>query len=151
MRGFVTVVLTIFILFNPDSGYPNSEKSCRTLFDKLTADIDLKQMTAARAAVDEYLPRYLKQIGHGITYKDALIVTLYPIIGPISVVDNGVSLLKNEGIRHVWKAPFRVAKKDGGYITAAVTLAYIDSKINITQVDYNEETKEFRSELGKKV
>lgn len=75
-------------------------------------------------------------------------IAFYPAVGPLHAIREAKDIIKQTGMKGLWKVPFRILRKDGATLVGLVTVHYINGKIIISQVDYDQETHDFKSELG---
>jgi hypothetical protein len=102
-------------------------------------------------ALNRLLAEAGQDVAKALTLKNKgrfMEMMFYPVLGPIRVAKEAQQLHKLQGPEQIWRAPFRIARKDAGVIVGALTIASLNGHYRILQVDFDHETRDFEKKLG---
>jgi hypothetical protein len=108
---------------------------------------------STRQAIMRQLKINIRQTGEAFLPKPSgpfVELMLFPVAGPYAFFKEGKLALSEGGARSLRKVPSRFIRKKGGIVPGAVILVYVQGRLQIEQVDFDEETREFGDQLGKK-
>lgn len=144
--------LLLLTLAQPTEAAESNKESCAVDYKDLTENKKVKTTVPITPA--KILEKQIIDLVTGILIpisKSGQKIMIYPIIGPFRVLKETGRTIKNEGITHIWKVPFRIIAQDGAAIAGAVTVHQIVNRLALNDLEFDQDTAEFKSNIGESI